>query len=193
MDPLFWSLILIALGLCVVILELFIPSAGMLGLLAAVLIVSGITLAFVSDLKSGAVVLLVTALALPVLLAVMIKVWPSTPIGKRILLKNLKPEDVLPASQHAQELVGQLGVARTKMLPSGIVVVNEQKLDAVSDGLPIDAGQPIKVIAIKGNHVYVEPYDGDVSDVSDMPVRDRDILSQPIDELGIDALDDPLS
>ncbi len=193
MDPLFWSLILIALGLCVVILELFIPSAGMLGLLAAVLIVSGITLAFVSDLKSGAVVLLVTALALPVLLAVMIKVWPSTPIGKRILLKNLKPEDVLPASQHAQELVGQLGVARTKMLPSGIVFVNEQKLDAVSDGLPIDAGQPIKVIAIKGNHVYVEPYDGEVSDVSDMPVRDRDILSQPIDELGIDALDDPLS
>ncbi len=176
-----------------VILEHFIPSAGLLGLLAAVLIVSGITLAFVSDLKSGAVVLLFTVLALPALLAVMIKVWPSTPIGKRILLKNLKPEDVLPASQHAQELVGQLGVARTKMLPSGIVVVNEQKLDAVSDGLPIDAGQPIKVIAIKGNHVYVEPYDGDVSDVSDMPVRDRDILSQPIDELGIDALDDPLS
>ena len=192
MDPLFWSLILIAIGLCVVVLELFVPSAGMLGVLAAILIIAGISLAFYADFKSGAVVLLVTVLILPALLAVMIKVWPSTPIGKRILLKNLRTEDVLPENQFSPELVGQLGVARTKMLPSGIVVINGEKLDAVSDGLPINAGQPIKVIAVRGNHIYVEPYEGDLADASEIPARDRDILSQPIDELGIDSLDDPL-
>jgi membrane-bound ClpP family serine protease len=192
MDPLFWSLILIAIGFCVVILELFVPSAGMLGILAATLIIAGISLAFVAGFKTGAIVLGVTVLFLPALLAAMIKIWPSTPIGKRILLKNLRPEDVLPESQHAPELVGQLGIAKTKMLPSGIIVVNGRKLDAVSDGLPIDTGEPIKITAIRGNHIYVEPYDGDVTDVSDLPVRDRDILSQPIEELGIDSLDEPL-
>ena len=47
MDPLFfWSLVLIATGLAVVVVELFIPSAGMLGVLATLLLVSGIVCRF---------------------------------------------------------------------------------------------------------------------------------------------------
>ena len=194
MDPLFfWSLVLIFIGMCVVVVELFIPSAGMLGILSAMLIVSGIVCAFLSDFNSGAMVLLATVLALPILLFAMIKVWPKTPIGKRILLKDMKLEEVLPDNPLTDELVGQLGVAKTKMLPSGIVLINHQKYDAISDGFPIDEGQAIKVVAIRGNHIYVEPYDGKVEDAEDLPVRDRDILSQPIEELGIDSLDEPLS
>ena len=195
MDPFFWALILIAAGLGVVILELFIPSAGMLGVLAGILILSGIVLAFIADFQSGAVVLLGVVLALPAMLALMLKVWPNTPIGKMILLKNLRAEDVLPNSSHytrTKELLGQLGVARTKMLPSGIVMINDRKVDAVSEGFPIEPGQPVKVVSVKGNRVYVQPYDGDIDDVSDMPVRDRDILSRPIEELGIESLEDPL-
>ena len=194
MDPLFfWSLLLILIGLGVVVVELFIPSAGMLGILSAMLIFSGIVCAFLSDFNTGAMVLLATVLALPLLLFAMIKVWPKTPIGKRILLKDMTLEEVLPDNRLTDDLVGQLGVAKTKMLPSGIVVINHQKFDAVSDGFPIDESQPIKVIAIRGNHLYVEPFDGKVDNVSDMPVRDRDILSQPIEELGLDSLDEPLS
>ena len=137
-------------------------------------------------------VLLGTVLALPILLMAMIKVWPKTPIGKRILLKDMKLEEVLPDDPFSADLVGQLGIAKTKMLPSGIVLINHQKFDAISDGFAIDVGQPIKVVAIRGNHIYVEPYDGEVDDVADMPVRDRDILSQPFEELGLDTLDEPL-
>ncbi len=193
MDPLFfWSLVLIATGLAVVVVELFIPSAGMLGVLATLLLVSGIVCAFLSDFNSGAMVLLGTVLALPILLMAMIKVWPKTPIGKRILLKDMKLEEVLPDDPFSADLVGQLGIAKTKMLPSGIVLINHQKFDAISDGFAIDVGQPIKVVDIRGNHIYVEPYDGEVDDVADMPVRDRDILSQPFEELGLDTLDEPL-
>lgn len=195
MDPLFWALILIALGLCVVILELFIPSAGMLGIVAGLLIISGIVVAFLEDQATGAAVLLGVILVLPALLAAMLKIWPSTPIGKLILLKNLNPEDVLPNSSHyvkTKQLMGQLGVAKTKMLPSGMVLINGEKIDAVSDGFPIEPGQPVKVVAVKGHRVYVQPYDGEIDDVSDLPVRDRDILSRPIEELGIDSFDDEL-
>lgn len=193
MDPLFfWSLVLIAAGLGVVVVELFIPSAGMLGVVAAILLVSGIICAFLSDFNSGAMVLLGTVLALPVLLMAMIKVWPKTPIGKRILLKDMRLDEVLPDRPFSSDLVGQLGVAKTKMLPSGIVLINDKKFDAISDGFPIDKEQPVKVVAIRGNHIYVEPFEGEIEDVGDMPVRDRDILSQPIDELGLDSLDEPL-
>jgi membrane-bound serine protease (ClpP class) len=192
MEPIFWSLILIGLGFSVVILELFVPSAGVLGGLAAVLLISGIVLAFMSDLKTGALMLLITVLALPLLLALMVKVWPSTPIGRRILIGRMTEEEVLPQSQHFSEvrqLVGMLGVAKTKMLPSGMIVINGKKYDAVSDGFAIDPGQPIKVVDVKGNRILVQPYDGKVDD---LPVRDEDVLSQPIENLGLDSGDGPL-
>lgn len=192
----FWAYILLGLGLAVVTLELFLPSAGILGVVAAVLIISAIVLGFMEGLASGALILLITVIALPVLLAVMVKVWPHTPLGKRILLHDLKPEDVLPNSSHytrRKDLVGRLGVAKTKMLPSGQVLIDGEKWDAVSDGFAIEAGDAIKVVSVRENRIYVQPYDGEVQGSDDMPVRDRNILDQPIEELGLDALDDPLA
>lgn len=192
----YWALLLLLSGLFVVALELFVPSAGILGVIAAALIIGGITVGFTDSLATGAMMLMIAVVALPILLAVMFKVWPHTPLGKRILLKDLKPEDVLPIKSHYkkrnQSLVGQLGVAQTKMLPSGIVLVNGEKFDAISEGFAIEEGDAIKVVNVREHRIYVQPYDGEVDDTSDLPVRDRDILSQPIEELGIDPIDDPL-
>ncbi len=192
MDPIYWSILLIGIGFVVVFLELFVPSAGTLGVLAGILLVSGIVVAFFHSLQAGAIVLLVTVLALPLLLALMVKVWPHTPIGRRIILGHMSAEEVMPNSEtytEIQSLVGQLGTAKTKMLPSGIIIVNDKKYDALSDGFAIEAGQPIKVSAVKGNHIIVQPFDGEIDDVDDLPVRDRDVLSQPIEELGLEELD----
>ncbi len=191
----YWALLLLAIGLFVVVLELFLPSAGMLGIFAGVLIVTSIVFGFMDGLKSGALILLLTVIAIPSLLGAMVKIWPHTPLGKMILLKDLKPEDVLPNQSHHQRRVsleGQLGIAGTKMLPSGIVVINGEKYDAISDGFAIDIGDPVKVVSVRENRIHVQPYDATDSAANDLPARDRDILSQPIEELGIDTLDDPL-
>lgn len=192
----YWALLLLAIGLCVVLLELFLPSAGILGILAGTLILAAIVLGFMDGLKTGALMLLLTLIALPSLLALMVKVWPHTPLGKLILLRDLKPEDVLPNQSRNQDLKsqleGQLGIAKTKMLPSGTIVVNGQKYDALSEGFAIGAGDPVQIVSVRENRIYVQPYEGTVVDTEDLPARDRDILSQPIEELGIDSLEDPL-
>lgn len=191
----YWAFLLLAIGLFLVILELFLPSAGMLGIFAGILIVTSIVFGFMDGLKSGALILLIAVIALPALLWAMLKIWPHTPLGRMILLHDLKPEDVLPNQPHHvhhASLEGQLGVAKTKMLPSGIVVINGEAYDAISDGFAIDIGDPIKVVSIRENRIHVQPYDATITDTSDLPARDRDILSQPIEELGIDSLDDPL-
>ncbi len=194
MDPFYWSIILIGLGFAVVVLELFVPSAGLLGVIAAILLISGVITAFFQGLQTGAIMLLLTAVGLPFLIAALIKVWPSTPIGKRILIGRRSSEEVLPQTEAYTsygELEGQLGIAKTKMLPSGIIVVNDRKYDAVSDGFPIEPGQPIIITAIKGTRLYVQPYDAEAVTEQDLPARDRDVLSQSLEELGID--DEPLA
>ncbi len=192
MDPITWSIILLSIGFLVVFLELFIPSAGLLGVLATILLISGVVVAFFHSLYAGAIALLVTVVSIPVLLAIMVNVWPHTPLGRRILLGKMDPKDVMPTSEQYTEfksLVGQLGIAKTKMLPSGIVLINDRKYDALSDGFAIEVGQPIKVSAVKGNRIIVQPYDGEIGDPDDLPVRDRDVLAQPIEELGLEGLD----
>ncbi len=191
----YWALLLLAIGLFVVVLELFIPSAGILGFLAGGLILAAIIVGFMDDLTSGALILLLTVTALPLLFYAMIKVWPHTPLGRRILLKDLKPDDVLPNRSHYKrkaDLEGQIGHAKTKMLPSGTVLINGEKYDAISEGFAIAAGDAVKVVDVRENRIYVQPYRGSVDDEKSLPVRDVDILSQPIEELGLDPIDDPL-
>ena len=192
----YWAFLLLAIGLLAVVLELFVPSAGVLGITAGILIVISVVLGFMESVSSGVILLAVAIVTIPGMLALMVKIWPYTPIGKRILLKDLKPEDVLPNytenKEQKERLEGQLGIAQTKMLPSGIVMVNDEKFDAVSDGFAVEAGDSVRVISVRGNHVYVEPYRGEVDTPDELPPRDLDILSRPIEELGIDPLDNPL-
>jgi len=186
MDPGYLGLILIAAGLFAIVLELFVPSAGTIGLVAAGLLLAGVILTFYSDVVFGSFVLMGLMILLPVMISVLLKIWPKTPIGKAVILGEVDHE-VLPES-NVDSLVGQIGIARTKMLPSGIIDIDGQKHDAVSEGFAIEPGDRVKVISVKGNRVYIEPFDGDVTEGEphDVPAADQGVFTTPLEELGID-------
>ncbi|MEM7453128.1 MAG: NfeD family protein [Planctomycetota bacterium] len=195
MDPLYISLLLLLAGLMVIFLELFVPSAGILGIVAGILLVSGVIVAFFDGLQTGAIVLILTVVSIPVLLVVMVQIWPHTPIGRRVLIGARTEEEVLPQTEaytDRERLVGRIGIAKTKMLPSGIILIDDAKYDALSDGFAIEQNQPVKVVAIKGTRILVQPYDGEIEDVNDLPAADTDVLAQPIEDLGIGPIDDLL-
>lgn len=186
MDPFYLSLILIAAGLGVLCLELFLPSAGLIGVVAACLLIAGIVYAFIHSLAFGTFVLMGTLFSMPLFVMLMVKVWPLTPIGKAIMLNDERTADeVLPESDF-DSLMGQIGVAKTKMLPSGIVEVDGRKLDAVSDGFAIQAGDPVKVISVRENRIHVEPFEGELEDEGSSRAADPSGLSTPLEELGIE-------
>ena len=53
-------------------------------------------------------------------------------------------------------LIGQQGVAMTALRPSGTIVVDGERFDAVSDGEFISEGQTVAVLEVHGNRVVVE-------------------------------------
>jgi len=93
--------------------------------------------------------------------------------------------EVMPEST-TDKLVGQVGKAKTKMLPSGTVEIDGENYDAVSEGFAIGPGDVVKVISARGNRVYVEPYDGEVDEDGRAVAVDTGALSTPLEELGID-------
>lgn len=186
MSHLVWSLILLGLAALVIAAEMFIPSAGLLGVLATVLVVSGIVMAFLHSLVAGTVALVLTVMSIPVLLMLLVKIWPNTPIGRRIMLKTPRPEDVLPETPETgnlQELVGQRGVATTPMLPSGMIRIGERVLDAVSEGFAVERGQAVKVVAVRFNRLYVQPHDPAEDLATDFRT---DLLERPASDFDLD-------
>ncbi len=187
MDLWAWAILLLVFGLSLVILEVFVPSGGALGFLAACSIISAIVLGFMDGPRVGFAMLGTSAVGVPVVIVLALYVWPSTPMGRRMLLGTPTDADVLPDSpQHRQlkALIDREGVAKTRMLPSGAVTVDGRTINAVSEGVPVDAGQRVRVIDVHGNRVVVRPID----DASAGP----DSLSRPIEAVGLDPFDDPL-
>ena len=183
MDYATLSLILLACGILVIVVEMFVPSAGVLGIVAATFLIAGVIVAFLKSLFFGLSILTCTSLAMPILFWLLVKVWPLTPLGKAILMNDTI--EVVPEST-TNTLVGLVGEAKTKMLPSGTVMIDEKPYDAVSEGFAISPGDVVKVISARGNRVYVEPYDGEVDEDGRAVVADTGPLSTPLEELGID-------
>jgi membrane-bound ClpP family serine protease len=190
MDPLAWAALLLLLGLVLVTLEVFVPSGGMLGLLSIGSLTAGIVLAFYyRGAEVGFLFLAATAVSVPTALVLAFRYWPKTPMGRRLLLDVPRGDEVLPDSpqrRSLRQMVGKYGVAKSVMLPSGAVLVEGQLIDALSEGIPIEAGQRVKVIEVRGNRVVVRPAD-------EAPRTSDDVLSQPIESLGLDSLEDPLA
>lgn len=202
MDALFWSILLLLVGLGLMLLELFVPSAGVIGVLAALAIVGSVVMAFTGGWVSGSIMLAATLILVPAIIAAGIRWWPYTPIGRLLVLQTPDEEsEVLPDTPEYRDLpslVGRRGVAKTMMLPSGAVLIDGKSYDAVSDGLAIDAGQAVRVKAIRANRIIVdlapraldEQTRGE-SSFDDPSAAAADVLDQPASSLGLQSLEEP--
>ena len=196
--PLVWAALLLVLGMLLVMLEVFVPTAGVLGFLSVTSILAGIGLAFSSGgLTVGFGFLFGTAVVLPIVLALAFRWFPETPVGRRLLPHLPTSEEVLPDNEERRTLrglLGKVGQAKSPMLPSGAIVVEGRIINAVSEGQPIEAGQNVRVIEVRGGRVVVRPLEeGESARPTPPPSSGDDILSRPIDSLGIDYPDDPLA
>ncbi|MGB7348213.1 MAG: NfeD family protein [Pirellulaceae bacterium] len=150
---------LILFFLCLVA-EFFVPSAGLIGVIAFVAAAVAIMSAFGYSTFAGTTVSAIVLISTPLILFFMIRLWPHTPIGRMIL--NRKPGERFDRKTHTlsdgtpiSDLVGQIGVAQTDLLPSGRVLIDGRKLDAVSIGMPIDVGTRVVVIKIVSRKIQV--------------------------------------
>lgn len=197
MDPIIWAILLMALGLGLAALEIFIPSGGILGFLSIASIIGSVWLAFsFSSTAAGFVFIGAAAVGLPVVILFAFKWLPHTPVGKRLLLGTPKSDDVLPEEdprKKYRELIGKHGIAKSAMLPGGAIEIDGKTCEAVSESGAIDQGDAVEVVRIRNNRMVVKRLDLTAPNEDSAITGTEDPLSQPIDSLGIDPFEDPLS
>ena len=164
MTPLAWVAALVLVGLVALALEVFVPSGGVLGFLSIVALIAGVALAFIEQGPwFGMAVLAGTCLAVPAVLGLAFRVFPETPLGRRVLPPPPRPDEVVPdADRRAvlRALVGRRGLTTSDLLPWGGVEIDGVCHEAVSDGGPIGRGETVEVVSAQATAVVVRTVAG---------------------------------
>ena len=192
MSYLLLSIIGILVAIVLLTVEVFLPTAGTVGIVALLVAIGAVAAAFLHSVMYGSIFLLLIVVAIPFLFAAAVKIWPHTPIGRMILIGDIKKENVMPKDSHyirVADQIGKIGVAHTKMYPSGIVIIDDEKFDALTKGFPIEAGESVKVVSVEANRLQVQKHTGD-SDAKDSDSEKPDgKLAKTMEDLGIEDFD----
>jgi membrane-bound serine protease (ClpP class) len=148
LDGSFFSAALVCLGLILLLLEVFIPSGGILGLLSFGCVALGVYGFFHQDRPVWGVGALLTSLV-AVVLALRFglrRVRFSTSMG---------PEISSSVDEEIPSVEGKEGVTLTPLRPAGMAQIDGRRVDVVATGSFIDRDKPIRVVNTSGNRVVV--------------------------------------
>lgn len=155
------AIVLLIVGMALAMLEVLVPSGGILGLLSAGALIGAMVMAFMHDTAGGFLVLLLVAIFLPVVIILGFKWLPKSPFGKLLILKT--PEDTPEqlgiagiCEEDFSSLVGKTGVTDSVLRPSGFAMIGNERYTVVADGDMVDEGVDIQVISVEGNSIVVE-------------------------------------
>lgn len=141
-----------------IVLELFIPSQGILSIAAGASLIFGIVKCFLVNPWLGFIVTIVTVISLPIFIIAMVRIWPETWIGKRVAIRKAQravPGASIPDAGKLDRLLGQNGQAITDLRPVGAVMFGDERVDCVAQTGQIDKGSEITVVRVEGVRVVV--------------------------------------
>jgi membrane-bound ClpP family serine protease len=156
-----WGLALLAVALLLVVVEVFVPSGGVIGFLAAGSAVAGVYCLFRVGTAWGLVGIGIVVVLGPLAFGFALRVWPSTPMGRKML--GEKPPEQVEAERLAElkererlaALVGAEGIVLMDLRPVGIVQVQGQRYEAKSETSIIRAGTRVRVTSVEPNQIRV--------------------------------------
>lgn len=157
-DYLIAAIILVLVGLCFLSAEFFVPTGGILIVCGVVLFAIAIAIIMYAGTRTEAVVsVLALCIGLPALGAAMFQTW------KRFALtRGLDPDaaggsitTAVPELASLDKLVGRFGKTVTTMRPSGAVELDGRRVDALTEGVMLEANVRVRCVGVRAGHVIV--------------------------------------
>ena len=149
------TIILQLVGILVVIAEIIIPSGGILGILAAGLFGYSLYIVFSQvSATSGMVFVMADLVIIPVLVYIGIKVLAKSPVTLRTRLS--KTDGVTSQDTAQNAFLGMEGRTVTDLRPSGVAIIDRQRVDVVTRGEYLEKETDIVVTAVRGNQIIVK-------------------------------------
>lgn len=146
-------------AIALLLIEAMAPGFGIAGLGGLVLIIVSVVMA--SSTTGVAVVSLAVAFLMSIIaLILIIKYAPKSSYFDRLTLGiKMTSDSGYTSTERREDLVGKKGIVTSYLRPSGTVEVDGERIDAVSEGVYLEAGTNVQVIRMEGRRIVVKKID----------------------------------
>ncbi len=173
---LIWGGLLVASAIVLFLLELFVPSGGLIGILAGVAAIGSILSFFMYDQTIGFISLGLYLVLGPIVTIAVFKFWLNSPLGKSMVLGGTTSVDEagesadqltggeiarLQRTEKLRALIGIEGKTVTALRPVGVVKIEGQRVDALAETGIIEANTPVVVTEVYDNQIKVRAVDAE--------------------------------
>ena len=148
MTPVALAIFLFSIAAALLIAEMLLPSHGALGVMAVAAMVAGVVVCYRMSHALGLYVALGLTLAAPFAAGLWIKLWPRTPLGRRLVLGPAVPKPSAGAEASKALHVGEAGVVVAELRPNGLCEFAAGRFEARAERGVLPAGQRVRVIAV---------------------------------------------
>jgi membrane-bound ClpP family serine protease len=168
MDYLTLALILFTIGVIMLLAEILLPTGGILVVVSLLFFALGVGIILARGTTTEAVVAIAgLAVGLPAAGFVAVTAWRRMSIGTVLPEDAIAPGAIAGAAEF-EALKNRTGKTVSTMRPSGTVDFDGARVDAMTEGVMLDAGVWVRCIEVKSGKVIVRQMDTP-ADVGDIP------------------------
>ncbi|UCE06317.1 MAG: hypothetical protein JSW07_22530 [bacterium] len=146
---------LIIIGFLLILIEIFlVPGFNIFGIFGFIMVALGIVFAYTKlDLRIANFIMVASL----VLAVILVRLVVKSKSWRRIILEDRqeKAKGFHVSSENLAQLVGKKGTAYTALRPAGIALIEDQKIDVMTEGGFIEKDRAVEVIQVEGNRVVV--------------------------------------
>lgn len=160
-----WEIVIFIIGVILLLVEIFvIPGFGITGILGIILMIAALFFGLITDIDiattnaiSFAIIqLAATFVATAIVIYFIWKLLPkSQTFNKLILNENLPAKSGYAAKPNYEKLIGENGKALTDLRPAGSAIINNERIDVITEGDYIERGNEIVVKKVEGSKIVV--------------------------------------
>jgi len=167
------DLLIILVGVVLLMVEIFlIPGFGLAGLSGIGLLLWGLYELLLPDIPVGNEIqtMALTGLTIGILgglvgLFLIFKLMTKTKFWKNLTAPGIESSKAgYSTSLGLEPFVGKVGIADTKLRPSGWIIVEAQRLFVVSEGTYVDKNELVKILSVEGNRIVVRKVNNQVKE-----------------------------
>ncbi|PLT35243.1 nodulation protein NfeD [Bacillus sp. V5-8f] len=153
------TIALFIIGIILIVLELFLPG-GIIGIFGFAAVIASLFMA------SGDVINMAFSLVIALTASILVSILFVKVFGRKmnffkkmILTDSTKTEKGYVSNQNRLDLIRKQGRALTDLRPSGTAIIQEERVDVVTEGSFIGKGTLVKVIKAEGSRIVVREVD----------------------------------
>lgn len=147
---------LLAVGIVLLIAEIFIPSFGILGIAGLLALTIGCFYLLGAGMQAVLILLAVYGFIGLVIVVLGCYFPKESKWNPFVLWEKQKNEQGYTGSSDFSAYLNKVGLAITPLRPAGTIEIEGQRLDVSSLGDYIDKDMQVKVIKVEGNKIFVK-------------------------------------